>query len=729
MKFVNAYNFISTPIERAGAYGDKDEHTGYIEYTITTRSPLFIPNTTSESAFPKYRYNADEKNKVHKSYDFYSYSILNKSNDYEESAHEPVIPGSEIRGAIRNLYETLTDSCMGVLNEKLIPVKRTMEVFSPGLLEKKNDGTYALREAEDVIFHVLDKVIGKKRIYKRIFDDNKYLPYDQYDEGTLVYFKKKERKAPNGSPIKSDTNEVHLTKMADDNASGYLIRGESDESLGKKKNCHIFIPGRTVKISIGENELDSLDAVLDSYRSEPQKENSYSHYRNRFHEFRRKELDSKSKSLYFPVYYSRVDDYIYLAPASITKERAHRSIGKLAGNFKPCNYRDEMCPACSLFGMAGKDNEQAVASKIRFSDVRLNDGHSVNDCYDPIVTLQILSSPKISNSEFYLNRPENADFWTYDYKIVNGKAVKYGEDEVLLRGRKYYWHVPEVKLPTSIPRSDQNKTIRPVKSNVSFSGKMYFNRISQKQLNQMIWILNGGNPEDQIGKGEIGYKIGGGKPLGLGSITCKITSVVERKISIENGILKYNFELLETKPQIYENVGFSSTIKNEFLAICSIDAMKDKVVTYPVTDAQLESGGTLTEGYRWFVNNHPNNTKRYLRTYMKISETLPTIMELIPSNSDKSSDTNQTETIKPLRGELVEGQDYAVRVLEISGIKVRFVTPTGHYFNIKAGNDGLEAYNRKNIKELLDENIEIVARCNKNEESDKYNWRIVEIKP
>ena len=127
--FLNPYNFIGFPEHRAKKYEDTDKHTGYIEYEITTKTPLFIPNSSSEQAFSK----SDEK-EDHKSYDFFSYIDLDPLKKYDKEYHEPVIPGSEIRGVVRSVYETLTDSCMGVLHENEHPIKRTAEMFKPGLL-------------------------------------------------------------------------------------------------------------------------------------------------------------------------------------------------------------------------------------------------------------------------------------------------------------------------------------------------------------------------------------------------------------------------------------------------------------------------------------------------------------------------------------------------------------------------------------------------------------------
>ena len=79
--FVNPYNFIGFPKEKAKAYTDEDVHTGVIEYSITTKTPLFIPNSSSETAFCE----SDEVAE-HKSYDFVSYTELDGKKRYEKEA-------------------------------------------------------------------------------------------------------------------------------------------------------------------------------------------------------------------------------------------------------------------------------------------------------------------------------------------------------------------------------------------------------------------------------------------------------------------------------------------------------------------------------------------------------------------------------------------------------------------------------------------------------------------
>ena len=51
-KFVNPYNFIQLPHHKAKAYKDCDKHYGVIQYSITTKTPLFIPNSSNDEIFP-----------------------------------------------------------------------------------------------------------------------------------------------------------------------------------------------------------------------------------------------------------------------------------------------------------------------------------------------------------------------------------------------------------------------------------------------------------------------------------------------------------------------------------------------------------------------------------------------------------------------------------------------------------------------------------------------------
>ena len=589
--FVNPYNFIRFPKEKAEAYTDDDVHTGVIEYTITTQTPLFVPNSSSDHAFKE----SEVEN--HKSYDFFSYTELAADRTYDDEYHVPVIPGSEIRGVVRQVYETLTDSCMGILNSDEYPIKRTMEQFKPALLHRTVNGTIELLNAVSFRIEMDCREKGGES--------------EKCSDGTAVYF----NKTTPGGLIKN----YSFSKNRNFNSSGYLIKW----GMGcKKKRYHVFSEKnmqRPEEKSLSKDTIErKLFPVIESYLSQPNvspaNEKAYQDYKQQLMQF----LRAKGEA-YFPVCYSKLEGGIlYFAPAVFSKEISNNNIESLAGAFAPC--KEKACPACDLFGYVRKNNENCKGSKIRFTDMYVKEKLNAKEYYlNSRITLLNLGEPKLGNVDFYLQRPSGAQFWTYDYYYVNKKLnIQPGE----LRGRKFYWHHQKVNLPQNITPSNLNKTVRMVREGIGFSGKLYFEAISQKQLDQLIWILNSGTEK-------LGLKFGGAKPLGMGSVVCSVDRVTERKIEADGGKINYVMDETEKFDDItYENVGFSNVVKKEFYKIAGLKSVPaDVEITYPKEIGQ--KGKMLDEGYRWFVNNHASVTGGMARNResMKISEVLPQILD------------------------------------------------------------------------------------------------------
>lgn len=90
--FLNPYNFVSTSgtgSTSAAQSAPAGAHTGYYDCVLVTRTPLAIPD--------------------HEDHDPDS-----KDYPFMRVGDERIIPGSSIRGAIRSIYETATNSCMTV---------------------------------------------------------------------------------------------------------------------------------------------------------------------------------------------------------------------------------------------------------------------------------------------------------------------------------------------------------------------------------------------------------------------------------------------------------------------------------------------------------------------------------------------------------------------------------------------------------------------------------------
>lgn len=574
-RFVNPYNFIPLVGKKAEAYKHEDGEktfTGAITYKITTKTPLIIPATDNSNAFSK---NSKGDSLIgvaeHKSYDFYSYTDSKEGEKKDNQYNEPVIPGSEIRGMIRSIYETLTDSCMSILNDDQTIAKRTGAVFAPGLI-KAEGGKLFLYNAESV--RCVKNCVSK--------DD---------PEGMKVFFDLELAKA-------NDKPEAPLVKsLAKEGETGYLIKGA--KGPGKKHYHVLYLTSESEHVcEFGAYEKKILDKVIESY-SDQNESNNYKKYEKSLKKF----YDEKQEGACFPVYYSKVSDgkreIFYFSPAAITKELAGNTVAGRTKSWTPCKTEKDACPACDLFGMVG-ENGEAKASSIRVADAYLKTKDvEFKALYEGVTTLQALNSPKISNSEFYLKKPTpTATFWTYDYYIDGGKIHFYKEGDVIIRGRKFYWHQPEMRIQ-NFPPDKMNVTVRPLKRNIAFGGKIYFEQITKKQLEQIIFIINGGK------EGEYDYKIGMGKPLGYGSVHTKVECVELRNISVgENGV---EYSIIQYDGlKSYEENGFSNSVKEAFEIMMSFDTLKGQEVSYPLVENQKAG----TEGFKWFTEqNHLKRAK------------------------------------------------------------------------------------------------------------------------
>lgn len=668
--FVNPYNFIPLTGDKKKYDGEGEPLTGVIEYSVLTKTPLFIPNTSNNRTFPE-----KDDPEEHKSYDFFSYENLEsgEKNDYRQSYRQPVIPGSEIRGMCRSNYEILTGSCMSAVDSESVLSKRTAETFKPGLIRKNKDGTYSLIEAEVYLWRTYGENSvesdltgnweGDPSLWRR-----KCYVQDNIKEGEKVWFQKIDRRGRGEKKITPLVSRVAFEKPNDTEnyKIGYVLKGEEGPVTNKKQNkhcCRIFAGNGKVVID-GEFEFKKLEQVLKEYlkndkkdtkenakeegkqeinpelaesagsegqtaasgmENEKQKNAGKASERKRYEEYAEqlevfrnkktaepKKLEELKKSVeskkqkeskvseedfpMFPVYYSCIGQLLMLSPACITREIYDKKIEDIIKSFSSCTDKKNLCPTCSLFGMVQKGN--AVASKIRFTDLFPEERKELSEYYETVTTLPALSSPKISNTEFYLKRPGEAVFWTYDYSVdKDGRTHLYSAEAA---GRKFYWHQMDMELPAGFTRTRFNMSIRPVRKGVTFRGKIYFQDIPEKDLKRLIWLIEAGDGADIQDK-KYGYKLGAAKPLGFGSIAMKIDRVGIRHIVLEGDRVKRFEAPYQTT---CDDSLFDANILENYRKMTGFDTVRGEWVSYPMTPEQAESGKTAEEGFKWFTENH-----------------------------------------------------------------------------------------------------------------------------
>lgn len=571
-KFINPYTFvpISDKEPQRIKFEDldldiSDKLDGWIECTLETKSSVFVPNTTKT-----FEYGFNE---------FFSYDDLagmNKEDIPKENPKYPRIPGSEIRGMIRNIYEQLTDSCLSVIDKENLTVKRSPKPKKAGVWDRKTDKLYKAER----------KAIGKDELNKLFHDVNK-----QSDKisitGTEVFVKCNAK------------NCVKYCSLQDFEGAqrGFALKGEY---FPKKLNESIIVSDLVnEEFTLTQQDKDRFQAVLDRYDKKTKHGNEYDDYKNAYN----------SNIRYLPIFYERVANKIYLAPAMMTKEVFENTISEILehNHFKhhACNSNTGFCPACRLFGTIA--DKKSLASRLRFTDTEVFE----NAEFDVPRFIPVLGTPKYSSTEFYLKKPKDsqAAMWNYDYYTINkgNKIDKQIAYKAHLKGRKVYWqgsdklNVEKSLKEYEILKKDSFDKLgkynlknikirsagRALMPGAKTRFKVYFEDITEEELAALLYSLTLGN--------DCNHRIGRGKPYGMGAVKVNIEKLNLRTYSFEDG--KLSITENEADPKIYKMKDLWEENKR-YIELYSIPLSEgeEKLVEYP-TPADGK------EIFKWFANN------------------------------------------------------------------------------------------------------------------------------
>ena len=140
-----------------------------------------------------------------------------------------------------------------------------------------------------------------------------------------------------------------------------------------------------------------------------------------------------------------------------------------------------------------------------------------------------------------------------------------------------------------------------------FSFDIYFEKISEKQLKELLWTVTiGENTED----GKQMYKLGHGKPLGLGSIKLVTEDVMIRRFDADT--FNYSIEHMDKKQidEMIAEVPFDtgSSTFTDFMQITRFDGLADIMksknadICYPVADDRNGRKNSKAS-HQWFIGN------------------------------------------------------------------------------------------------------------------------------
>ena len=554
--FVNPYNFVNVDWEktdREDIQNTVGNLSGVINCKLYAVTPVSLPDTEQ----------VKEDAKKHKTYPF-----------MRTPDGKLMIPGSSLRGAIRSVYETVTGSCFVTSNENQVITRRAgmRECGKPYLLYKTENGW----ELHEAVRHLI------------IIEDNGYAKFDKNEFKKYVRWNKVElNKHRYGEPISFTPGNMYtaikkkkvdvgpVVKDFKGTVEGYLYKGEVPlEGSDIKTNKHfesIFVESENgATISVSQEQVNALKDIYKQYNDPSvnrlKTDDSITIYEGAL------ELLNQLKQP-IPIWYS--ENTKQLSLASIGRIAYQKRMGDMLYTKKPCNSRRQLCRACQLFGTANGDGK--VGSRLRITDAVASDANVIKN-----VTLKELGSPHISFEKFY----------------IEGKS--YDDAKGKLRGRKYYWHnIKEKAYEVDSGLENQGKTERNATMELAdkgseFSFDVFFDGITIKQLEELKWVLTLG---ENTPSGSKCYKIGRGKPIGLGSVKISIDSIQRREFDISAGIYKINQESVDENIACPESL--ESKAVEDILKIMDTDITKGKNISYPFIENARENDNK-TAPHNWF---------------------------------------------------------------------------------------------------------------------------------
>lgn len=577
-KFVNPYNFVPVDCKKTAREAMPDQYgelTGYIECDLIARTPLAIPDTAEKEEVPGIE-----------SGPHYFYPFMKRPDG------KYMIPGSSIRGPVRSVFETLTDSCFSSMANDTPLTQRvsSSSAYNPGILKKEN-GVWHLYKAER---------------YRYPIDDCKR---DKVKSGDFVAFDSVPARDPRIAPVV--TRVYTAPEKYGDKKQGYVVIGEN---IFRKKNESIFLKKQRVEIDddLVQKALKGLDTVYEYYNDSAINKN-LGQGRNGHHGY--KAYPAMKKNGTILLWYRRIkngkNDLLYFSLAAIGRKVFNKTLNELVLEKAPCTDRRNLCEACRLFGMVTKNGTggTGVGSRVRFSDAVCTTPEKVGKK----LTLIELGSPKTSYMPFYANVSQD------DYGP--GRQAGYDDVHREIRGRKYYWH-------STIPRTTEvknkrNSTVAVADAGSSFKFRVYFDGITEKQLKRLIYSLNFYENERN---GKMCHKIGHGKPAGLGSVKISVEDVKVRNFTLRDGYHLEDYHV-DYNEQIFRE---SDTLKAliricDFQKAVEMESKNGVEIRYPFVLKATEEGQKIDpDGYKWFTANSGNAIKKYRKFDLL---TLPDINE------------------------------------------------------------------------------------------------------
>ena len=456
-------------------------------------------------------------------------------------------PGSSLRGVLRSLHETLTGSCLRVVDTDYTPVHREpMTAFKPkqdrlAVVEEVNSAgrVTKVRVCDRVVWVDVKNLenLGKPYSGMRITVDTR---------GTTTMMDRTEQRNL-GRVHQGGDWVLHLTDGGTRTKRGRYFAATGE--IGEKSENVVQIPAevwqryqdacdggaggaavRKDRDSAGHPPHDT-SKTIPGEEGWPGEKASYRYQDGSTLEVGR---------------YRRADGFLAkgdtvwltgdgeLKMAAIWRRHGTDPVSeRLVKSLAPCHDPGSLCPSCQVFGSV--DPQTGAGSQSGYaSHVRVGPGMA-----DPVISRKIdlppLRSPHPSAGGMYLRhdgldpkRMQASKDQSHIPQAHWGSKADQGRPRPIA-GRKYYWHGQESDDPqhgrhtVRLTPEDQKGQAVAVAAGTVLTARVYFDNLS---LDQLAMLLAAADPARALGGGPYQIHLGRGKPLGYGSATTKVSALV-----------------------------------------------------------------------------------------------------------------------------------------------------------------------------------------------------------
>ena len=435
-------------------------HTGYIDLTITTETPLFIGGPSKQEDTTPLEFYGGQNN--------------------------PTIPGSSLKGMVKEIFKIVTASSfrpyqrgtgLGDFEDRYLyfrdiasAIKPLKEYYASRMMNPiKNGAGLSTPKATPgfIIQTANNEYYAVPSVAKKIY-----------------YEAEKELVAKQRTPSIDWTHtyvNVHVGAMR---SKRTFMRITKPCNFDKR----IPIPQSCIESYADDKNRGTLDLLDKKTGKSSEAAKEYTH--------------STDVKFVVPCYFTEKDGVVehfghgrYYRIAYDLKISDH-----LPNSLERHNNGVDLCD--SVFGYG--DN---WAGRVSFSDAHVQG--TLKMC--PSDYPHPLMGPNPTSFQLYLNQDVD-DHNTYNH---------WGHEHASLRGYKMYWHQPLEKAKNWTRTVEEKeikgtRKIRPVDRGVTFTSRIHFERLSDVELGALLMSLN--LDKYSGGQRRTYYKLGMGKSIGFGSI-------------------------------------------------------------------------------------------------------------------------------------------------------------------------------------------------------------------